>query len=145
MALSSSSGTEEANHGQELMSIGGAGGTSNEEPGGDLESNEEDEGNTMGGSPRAEDDGAGRNSRSKVANLVWRRRWHLRAGSCGRKAGRRARQGAVPPFMGRGARGHKGGGGHGRLGRWALAGLAGRAGAGAGGLGRAAGSAQSDR
>jgi hypothetical protein len=43
---------------------GGAGGTSDEEPGGDLESDEEDEGNTMGGSPRAEDDGAGRNSRS---------------------------------------------------------------------------------
>jgi hypothetical protein len=45
---------------------GGAGGTSDEEPREDLESDEEDEGNTMGGSPWAEDDGAGRNSRSSA-------------------------------------------------------------------------------
>jgi hypothetical protein len=44
-ASSSSLGTEEARHGQELLSIGGAGGTGDEEAGGDVESDEEDEGN----------------------------------------------------------------------------------------------------
>jgi hypothetical protein len=63
-ASSSSSGTEEAGHGQELLAIGGAGGTGDEEAGGDLEPDEEGEGNLERRSPAADAKGNDRETES---------------------------------------------------------------------------------